>query len=93
MEENFIAKTNEAIESIKRTEQNGVEFWYARELRTMLESSKWGNLKNVIKKAKEACTGSDIIEKEHFADVGRVLKVGKNAEMEVDDVKLTRYAC
>ena len=93
MEENLIAKTNEDFESIKHTDENGVEFWYARELMTMLEYSKWGNFKNVIKKAKEACKGSDIIEKEHFADVGRVLKVGNNAEMEVDDFKLTRYAC
>ena len=60
---------------------------------TMLEYSKWGNFKNVINKAKEACKGSNIAEEEHFADVGRVLKVGNNAEMEVDDFKLTRYAC
>ena len=66
---------------------------YARELMTMLEYSKWGNFKNVIAKAKEACKGSDITQKEHFADVGRVLKVGNNDEMEVDDLKLTRYAC
>ena len=59
----------------------------------MLEYSKWGNFKNVINKAKEACKGSDIAEEEHFANVGRVLKVGNNAEMEVDDLKLTRYAC
>ena len=49
--------------------------------------------KNVIKKAKEACNGSDIEVKEHFADTGRVLKVGNNAEMDIDDIKLTRYAC
>ena len=29
---------------------------------TMLEYSKWGNFKNVINKAKEACKGSDIAE-------------------------------
>ena len=47
---------------------------------TMLEYSKWGNFKNVINKAKEACKGSNIAEEEHFANVGRVLKVGNNAE-------------
>lgn len=41
----------------------------------------------------QTCEGSDINSLEHFADVGRVLKVGNNAEMNVDDVKLTRYAC
>ena len=42
------------FESIKHIDENGVEFWYARELMTMLEYSKWGNFKNVINKAKEA---------------------------------------
>ena len=60
---------------------------------TMLEYSKWRNFKNVITKAKDACKGSDIAQEEHFADVGKVLKVGNNAEMEIDDIKLTRYAC
>lgn len=33
-----------------------------------------------MNKAKEACKGSNIAEEEHFANVGRVLKVGNNAE-------------
>lgn len=93
MGSDLVNKTEKDFESIKHIDENGVEFWYARELMTMLEYSKWGNFKNVINKAKEACKGSNIAEEEHFADVGRVLKVGNNAEMEVDDFKLTRYAC
>lgn len=93
MKNNLSNKTEKDFESIKHIDENGVEFWHARELMIVLEYSKWGNFKNVINKAKEACKGSDIAEEEHFADVGRVLKVGNNAEMEVDDLKLTRYAC
>ena len=93
MGSDLVNKTEKDFESIKHVDENEVEFWYARELMTMLEYSKWGNFKNVINKAKEACKGSDIAEEEHFADAGRVLKVGNNAEMEVDDLKLTRYAC
>ena len=93
MGSDLVNKTEKDFESIKHTDENGVEFWYARELMKTLEYSKWGNFKNVINKAKEACKGSDIKEEEHFADVGRVLKVGNNAEMKVDDLKLTRYAC
>ena len=93
MESDLTNKTEKDFESIKHTDENGVEFWYARELMTMLEYSKWWNFKNVIKKAEEACKSSDVIEQEHFADVGRVLKVGNNAEMNVEDIKLTRYAC
>ena len=93
MTNDMVNKTEKDFESIKHLDENATEFWYARELMIMLEYSKWGNFKNVIFKAKEACKGSDIIQEEHFADVGRVLKVGNNAEMEVDDIKLTRYAC
>ena len=93
MEESLLKNAQNNFESIKHIDENEIEFWYARELMTMLEYSKWGNFKNVINKAKEACNGSDIAGKEHFADVGRVLRVGNNAEMEVDDLKLTRYAC
>lgn len=46
----------------------------------MLEYSKWGNFRNVINKAKETCKGSSITEKEHFADVGKMFKMSKNAE-------------
>ena len=93
MANDLVNKTEKDFESIKHVDENGTEFWYARELMIMLEYSKWGNFKNVIIKAKDACKGSDIAQEEHFADVGRVLKVGNNAEMEVDDIKLTRYAC
>ena len=93
MANDLLNNTENDFESIKHVDENGTEFWYARELMIMLDYSKWGNFKNVITKAKEACKGSNIAQDEHFADVGRVLKVGNNAEMQVDDIKLTRYAC
>ena len=94
MEENkLIKETEKTFENIKHVDENGVEFWYARELMITLEYKKWGNFKNVISKAKEACKGSNISVSEHFADVGKVLKVGNNADMPIDDIKLTRYAC
>ena len=81
------------FEEIKHIDESGVEFWYARELMTTLSYTKWDNFKNVISKAKEACEGSNINIHEHFADVRKVLKVGNNADMEIEDIKLTRYAC
>lgn len=60
MANDLLNKTEKDFESIKHTDENGVEFWYARELMIMLEYSKWGNFKNVITKAKDACRGSDI---------------------------------
>ena len=93
MKNNFIDKTEKDFESIKHTDENGVEFWYARELMTTLEYSKWENFIKVINKAKQSCENSGISAFEHFPDVRKVFKVGNNAEMEVSDLKLTRYAC
>lgn len=93
MENSIINKTEKNFESIKHIDENGVEFWYARELMEMLEYSKWGNFIKVIDKAKKSCENSNNTIFEHFADVGKTIKMPKNAEKTIDDMKLTRYAC
>ena len=78
MEENeLIKKTEKTFESIKHIDENGVEFWYARELMENLEYKKWGNFKNVILKAMIACENSEISTKDCFADVGKSIISGK----------------
>ena len=93
MENNIINKTERNFESIKHIDENGVEFWYARELMEMLEYSKWGNFIKVIDKAKKSCENSNNTIFEHFANVGKTIKMPKNAEKTIEDMKLTRYAC
>ena len=81
------------FDSIKHIDEYGTEFWYARELMEMLEYSKWGNFIKVIDKAKKSCENSNNTISEHFADVGKTIKMPKNAEKTIEDMKLTRYAC
>ena len=92
MANDLVNKTEKDFESIKHIDENGVEFWHARELMAMLEYSKWGNFVKVIDKAKESCKNSNINIIDHFADVGKMVKAGV-ADKEIDDFKLTRYAC
>ena len=92
MANDLVNKTEKDFESIKHVDENGTEFWYARELMIMLEYSKWGNFIKVIDKAKESCKNSDNNILDHFADVGKMVKAGV-ADKEIDDLKLTRYAC
>lgn len=92
MANDLVNKTEKDFESIKHVDENGTEFWYARELMIMLEYSKWGNFIKVIDKAKESCENSDNNILDHFADVGKMVKAGV-ANKEIDDLKLTRYAC
>ena len=91
-EKSIINITEENFESIKHIDENGVEFWFARELMIMLEYSKWGNFIKVINKAKESCKNSNISVIEHFADVGKIVKAGATSK-DIGDIKLTRYAC
>ena len=83
---------NKTFEDIKHIDENGIEFWLARELMQELEYTKWGNFKNVISKAIEACKNSNINKSDHFADVGKIVKAGATTK-EIEDYKLSRYGC
>lgn len=80
------------FEDIKHIDEDGNEFWYARELQKVLEYAKWQNFKNVIQKAKEACIKARNVEISHFADVSKMVEGGV-ADIPVRDIKLSRYAC
>ena len=86
-------KNNKSFEDIKHIDENGVEFWYARELMPILQYSNWQNFEKIIEKAKISCENSDISVLEHFTDVSKTIKMPKGAEKTILDYKLTRYAC
>ena len=88
-----MVESTQTFEDIKYIDKNGIEFWYARELQKILEYKQWRRFESVIEKAKIACENSDISSIEHFADVGKLSKRANNAEVEIKDYKLTRYAC
>ena len=88
-----INKSNKSFEDIKHIDENGVEFWYARELMPILQYSNWQNFEKIIDKAKISCENSGISVFEHFIDVNKLSKRANNAEVEIKDYELTRYAC
>lgn len=90
---NEIDENNKSFENIKHIDENGIEFWYARELMPILQYSNWQNFEKIIAKAKTSCENSDISVFEHFIDVNKLSKRANNAEVEIKDYKLTRYAC
>lgn len=92
MEKSTIIKLNKSFEE-SAYEQDGVEYWLARELQELLGYSDWRNFLNAVDKAKESCktTGEDIFD--HFVDVTKMVKIGSGAERKQDDIMLTRYAC
>ena len=92
-EKNLINITEDNFESIKHIDENGIEYWYARELQNVLNYKEWRKFENVINKAKEACENSDISIFDHFVDVAKTIKMPKGAEKTIIDYRLTRYAC
>lgn len=73
--------------------QEGIEFWYARDLQVLLGYSEWRNFLSVIEKAREACSTSKGQELDHFVDVNKSIPQPKGGVREIEDIKCTRYAC
>ena len=88
-----IEKYNKTIfDSIKHIDENGYEYWEARELQKVLQYAQWRRFESVINKAMIACKLSNNIS-EHFAKVGKPIKGGHGNIQIVNDYKLSRYAC
>jgi DNA-damage-inducible protein D len=92
MEKNTIRILNQRFEEFAY-EQDGIEYWLARELKDLLGYTDWRNFLNAVSKAKESCknTGEEITD--HFVDVNKTIPMPKGASKDVPDIMLTRYAC
>ena len=85
--------TEKIFEEIKHIDENGREYWEARELMPLLEYSKWERFSNAIDNAKKSCENSGYSVEEHFPGVGKMINLAKGAKRNVLDYKLSRYAC
>ena len=81
------------FESVKKVNDNGVEYWLARDFQSILQYSSWDKFLNVVEKAKEACRNSGHNPADHFSHMVKMVSIGSGAQRETEDIKLSRYAC
>jgi len=81
------------FENIKHIDETGNEYWEARELMKVLEYSLWQNFHRIIKIAMDNCENSNYDISNHFIDINKMINLAKNAIREIQDYKLSRYAC
>ena len=90
---NLQAEEYKSFEEIKKTKENGTEYWSARELSEVLGYIQWRNFVKVMDRAKLACENSGGNVEDHFAEVSKMVGIGSNTERELLDYELSRYAC
>ncbi len=93
MKNKLIKSTQTIFEQLKKFDKNNNEYWSARELSKVLEYSEYRHFKPVLEKALEACKNSGISGTDHIEDILDMVSIGSGAERQIDDVKLSRYAC
>ena len=81
------------FENIRHIDEDGSEYWLARELQVVLEYKKWQKFINVIESAKISCKQSNFIIDDHFTQVGKMVDIGSRTSRSILDYKLSRYAC
>ena len=94
MTDKRIAQQHHAtFEEVRQFDEDGNEFWSARDIAPLLEYQDWSNFMQVVDKARLACEQSGRPVADHFGDVTKMVGIGSGAQRPVPDVHLSRYAC
>ena len=82
-----------SFEDAAKVDEDGNEFWTARDIQRLLGYTEWRNFLNTVDKARAACATAGQDPADHFVDVNNMVGIGSGAERPIEDVYLSRYAC
>jgi len=81
------------FEAIRCQDEDGNEYWSARDLYKLLGYSSWQKFQYAIEQAKIACEKSGLVVSDHFNLEVKMIQAGKGAQRKTEDYHLSRYAC
>ena len=85
--------TKKIFEEIKHIDEEGNEYWEARELQKVLEYKEWRKFNGVIEKAKTSCRKSNIDTNVQFVQMDKLSINVNGGKRKISDYRLSRYAC
>ena len=81
------------LESLRRESSRGTEYWFAREIQTVVGYSEWRSFNKVMDRARASMLSNEIVPSHHIVETTRMMGVGKGAMREEPDFFLSRVAC
>lgn len=81
------------FEKSRQLDEQYREYWTARQLAKDLDYEEYQDFLKVIEKAKKACLSSGYDPTDHFEEFVEPISLGTRITKQIDDIKLSRYAC
>lgn len=67
--------SNQNFEDIKHIDENGIEYWNARELQVVLDYKEWRKFEGVVQRAMKACENSNVNTLDHFVGADKMVQI------------------
>ena len=75
------------FEAIRRLDDDGREYWFARDMGRLLDYSQWQAFKVVIERARVSCINSKQQPEDHFIPAHEMIPTGKGARRSLPSYK------
>ena len=94
MDKKRVGQIKEQFDLVIHSDENAnIEFWYARELMSLLGYERWNNFDKAISRAMDSCESGGIEVSDHFREVATLVPPRCGCQKKIKDYMLTRYAC
>jgi DNA-damage-inducible protein D len=92
MKSEIVQKMQSKFDDLAQTvPDEGIEFWFARDLQEPLGYARWENFMTAIQRAIEACETTGYDPNNHFRGVTKMVKLGSGAEQSIEDFMIHGY--